>query len=155
MSTIKCNELQNTAGTGIPNGARLLYSANSTGTNRTLSGDSGWVSHMSGTFSPSRVSNVLVEATFSMTYESGAVQTVCRLLVDGVDYGGFCCSKQSTANSGAAASGTWQFSAVSAGSHTYDLQVRNTQAATTCILNNWDGGLGDSYSKDTIVFTYQ
>jgi len=155
MSTIKTNAIQNTAGTGIPDGARLLYSANSTGTNRTLTGDSGWVSHMSGTFSPSKISNILVEATFSMTYETGQVISACRLLIDGVDYGGFCMSKQSTANMGGAASGTWQFPAVTAGSHTYDLQVRNTQSATTNILNYWDAGLGDNYSKDTIVLTYQ
>jgi hypothetical protein len=155
MSTIKCNELQDTAGTGSPNGARLLYSSNVTGSNRTLNGDSGWVSHMSGTFSPSRISNVLVTATFSMTYESGAVQASCRLLVDGTDYGGFCMSKQSTANMGGSASGTWHFSSVSAGSHTYDLQVRNTQGGTSCILNYWDAGLGDGYSRDTIFFLYQ
>jgi hypothetical protein len=155
MSTLKANAIQNTAGTGIPDGARLLYSANNTGGNRTLNGDSGWVSHMSGTFSPSKISNVLVTATFSMTYESGAVQTVCRLLIDGIDAGGFCMSKQSTANSGASASGTWQFAAVTAGSHTYDLQVRNTQGGTTCILNLFAGGLSDDYSRDTIMFIYQ
>jgi hypothetical protein len=109
---------------------------------------------MSGTFSPSKISNVLVTATFSMTYESGAVEGVCRLLIDGVDYGGFCMSKQSTANAGASASGTWQFAGISAGSHTYDLQVRNTPAGTTCILNYWNGGLSD-YSRDTIMFIYQ
>ena len=155
MSTIKTNAIQNTAGTGIPDGARLLYSANNTGTNRTLTGDSGWVSHMSGTFSPSKISNVLVTATFSMTYESGTVQAVCRLLIDGVDYGGFCMSKQADNNCGASASGTWQLPAVTAGSHTYDLQVRNSQGSTTCILNNWNAGLGENYSLDTIMFIYQ
>jgi hypothetical protein len=155
MSTLRTNAIENTAGTGIPDGARLLYAANSTGTNRTLNGDSGWVSHMSGSFSPSKTSNVLVTATFSMTYESGATQASCRLLVDGVDYGGFCFSKQSTANQGSSASGTWQFPAVTAGSHTYDLQVRNTIGGTTCIVNYWDAGLGANYSLDTIMFIYQ
>jgi hypothetical protein len=155
ITTLQAGAIQNTAGTGIPDGVKLIYTANSNGTNRTLTGDSGWVSHMSGTFSPSKISNVLVTATFSMTFESGAVQTVCRLLIDGVDYGGFCCSKQSTANSGASASGTWQLPNVTAGSHTYDLQVRNTQGSTTCILNYWDGGLGGNYGLDTIMFIYQ
>jgi hypothetical protein len=154
MSTLKANAIQNTAGTGIPDGARLLYSSNVTTSNRTLNGDSGWVSHLSGTFSPSKISNVLVTATFSMTYESGPCEGICRLLIDGVDAGGFCMSKQSTANCGASASGTWHFSTVTAGSHTYDLQVRNAQGGTTVILNYWNSGLSD-YSRDTIMFIYQ
>jgi hypothetical protein len=145
----------NGSGTLSWESAGLLYSANNNETNRTLNGDTGFVSHMSGTFSPSKISNVLVTATFSMTYESGAVQAVCRLLVDGTDYGGFCMSKQSDSHMGGAASGTWQLPAVAAGSHTYDLQVRNPIGGTTCILNYWDGGLGSTYSKDTIMFIYQ
>lgn len=155
MSTLRVGAVQDVATTGLPDGVRLLYAAGVTGSNRTLNGDSGWVSHISGSFSPSKISNVLVTATFSMTYESGAVQSVCRLLVDGNDYGGFCFSKQSTANQGSSASGTWHFPAVNAGTHTYDLQVRNTQGGTTCILNYWDAGLGDGYSRDTIFFLYQ
>lgn len=155
MSTLRTSSITNTAGTGIPDGARLLYAANATIANRSLGGDSGWVSHMSGSFAPSKISNVLVTATFSMTYESGPVQGICRLLIDGTDYGGFCMSKQSTANSGASASGTWHFSAVTAGSHTYDLQVRNSQGGSTMILNYWDAGISQDYSRDTIMFIYQ
>lgn len=155
MSTLRTNAIQNTAGTGIPDGARLLYTGNATTANRSLAGDSGWVSHMSGTFTPSKISNVLVTATFSMTYESGAVEAICRLLIDGTDYGGFCMSKQSTANAGASASGTWHFPSVAAGSHTYDLQVRNAIGGTTCILNYWDAGVNVIYSRDTIMFIYQ
>ena len=156
MSTLKANAIQNTAGTGIPDGVRLLYSAAATTSNRTLNGDSGWVSHLSGTFSPSKISNVLVIATFSMTYESGPCQGICRLLVDGVDAAGFCMSKQSTANCGASASGQWYFPSVTAGSHTYNLQVRNVPGGSTVILNYFDGGVSaGAYSRDGIVFFYQ
>lgn len=156
MSTIKTGAISDTAGTGLPNGVRLLYAAGATTSNRSLAGDSGWVSHLSGTFTPSKTSNVLVIATFSMTYENGAVQGVCRLLVDGTDYAGFCMSKQSTANSGASASGQWHLPSVSAGSHSWDLQVRNTIGSTTCILNYFDGGISaGAYSRDGIMFFYQ
>jgi hypothetical protein len=153
---------QGTTGTTGSTGAQgvtgigpLLFTSNATGSNRSLNGDSGWQTHLSGTVSLSKTSNILVIATFSMTYEVGSVQSMCRLIFNGGDYGGFCFSKQSTANMGGSASGTWTFSNFGAGNYSYELQVRNTQGGTTTICNYWDGGLGDSYSRDTIMFIYQ
>ena len=154
MSTLSVNTLQRQSGSNAPDGVRLLTQRTSTNTNRTLSGDSGWITHLSGSVTLPKQSNVLVQANFGHTYESGSVQGFARLNWAGTTYYGFCMSKQSTANSGGAASGGFHFANQAAGTYAWALQVRITQGGTTVILNYWDGG--DSVrNNDDVVIWYQ
>lgn len=102
-----------------------------------LGGDSGWVDHLSVTFTVGVASRIMMVFCESCTYESGAVTAFGRFLVDGNKVGyNFMLGKQSTANSGAAGSGLW-YADVSAGSHTVMVQVRNSAGGTTWYTPYW------------------
>jgi hypothetical protein len=104
---------------------------------QSLSGDSGWVDHVSVTFTTSVACRILIIFCESCTFESGAVEGFGRFLFDGTKIGyNFCLGKQSTANSGAAGSATWAHD-VSAGTHTVKVQVRNSIGGTTWQTPYW------------------
>ena len=105
---------------------------------QTLSGDSGWVDHLSLTFTTGVACRVMVWGMISISYESGAVQGFMKLLMDGTQIGYiWCAGKQSTANSAAAGSGC-AYVDVSAGSHTVKIQARNSAGGTTWITPYWN-----------------
>lgn len=102
-----------------------------------LGGDSGWVDHLSVSFTTGVACRIAMVFCESCTYESGAVTGFGRFLVDGSKVGyNFMLGKQSTANSGAAGSGLW-YADVSAGSHTVMVQVRNSAGGTTWYTPYW------------------
>jgi len=99
---------------------------------QSLSGDSGWVDHLSSTFTVTKDNTaVLFLYSSASSYESGTVQGFARLLLDDVMIGyNSCVAKQSTANSAGAGTVQWDSQTVSAGTHTVKVQLRNTQAGT-------------------------
>ena len=152
MSTLSVNTLQRQSGSNAPDGVRLLTQQTRTDVNRTLSGDSGWITHLSGSVTLPKQSNVIVQTNFGMTREAGSVEAFARLQWAGTVYYGYCMSKQSTANHGGAASGSFHFANQAAGTYAWELQVRNTQGGTTCILNYWDGGDAVRNGDDVVIW---
>ena len=115
-----------------------------TTTNRTLNGDSGWVTHLSVTITVSETSTVLCTANFAHGYEAGSVNTGGRFGLDGVTFTRptqIFVQGHSSNHSFGAHSMFNAFTNVSAGSHTITLQVRNYTPSTTAIMNNF-GGVG-------------
>jgi hypothetical protein len=100
-------------------------------TPQSYNGDSGWVDHLSLTFTAGVACRVMVWGMVSSSYESGPVQGFMRLLMDGTQIGtAWCAGKQSTANSAGSGSGC-AYVDVAAGSHTVKIQARNNQGGTT------------------------
>jgi hypothetical protein len=124
-----------------------------TTTDRSLSGDSGWVDHLSITFTTNQACTVLCFANFAHGREDGPVNLAGRYLLDGStatqEVQVF---KQGFANSYSfgAHSSFGFFPSVSAGSHTIKLQVRNYSSGSTAVMNEFGnpGGtnLGDFFS---------
>lgn len=108
-----------------------------TSTNRSLSGDSGWVDHLSVTFTVSETCSVRCIGTFGPSYESGPVTGHARFILDDTTASPECCvAKQLSVNKATGPHGfTSGFSSVSPGSHTIKLQVRNYTASSNWVLN--------------------
>lgn len=95
--------------------------------------DSGWVDHVSMTFTTGVACRIMVWGMVSSGYESGAVQGFMKFVLDGSQIGYiWCAGKQSTANSAGSGS-SCAYADVSAGSHTIKIQARNTQGSSTWI----------------------
>ncbi len=126
----------------------------STTTNRTLTGDSGWVDHLEVTFTTTKTSTLQCFGQFSHGYESGVVHTSGRFDLDGTSYTE---SLQifkvghSSNHSFGAHNMIGFFPNVSAGSHTIKLQVRNSSSGTTAIMNYFD----DAANGDHIWILYK
>lgn len=136
VSSVK---LTNTGRYAVATGART--------SGHSLGGDSGWVDHMSTTFTCGVACRIFIVVQVSSGYESGAVQGFMRILVDGSKVGyNWCAGKQSTANAAASGSGLW-FADVSAGSHTVMIQARNSAGGTTWITPYWsvDGEAANTF----------
>ncbi len=112
-----------------------------TTTNRSLVGDSGWVTHLTVTFTANQACTVFCHAGFAHGFEEGAVYTHGRFRLD---------SSATTSElqvfkvgfnvnfSFGSHSLHGFFTGVSAGSHTIDLQVRNYGPGTEARMNNFD-----------------
>jgi len=117
-----------------------------------LGGDSGWVDHLSMTFTTNRVCNCLFIYSSSSSYESGTVQGFARLILDGTQIGyNSAVAKQSASNSAGSGTCIWDKQNVSAGSHTITVQIRNTQGGSTWITPYWTA---DSNTGNTIGVLY-
>jgi hypothetical protein len=100
---------------------------------QSYAGDSGWVDHLSLTFTTSVACRVMVWGMVSSSYESGVVQGFMKLLMDGSQIGYiWCAGKQSTANSAGSGS-SCAYADVAAGSHTVKIQARNSAGSSTWI----------------------
>lgn len=138
--------------TGIDEGYSVAHA--STSTNRTLAGDSGFVDHLSVTFTTTKVQTLQCIAQFSHGYESGQVMLAGRFDLDG--------SSQSTelqvfkqGHGLNMSHGSHNlhgfFTNVSAGSHTVTIQVRNSTSSTTAIMNYFD----DANNGDNIFVLFK
>lgn len=117
-----------------------------------LGGDSGWVDHLSMTFTTNRVCNCIFFYSSSASFESGPVQGFARLILDGSQIGyNSAVAKQSTANAAGAGTCMWDRQNVSAGSHTITVQLRNVSGGSTWITPYWSA---DSNTGNTIGVLY-
>lgn len=108
------------------------------GSQQSLVNDSGWVDHISNTFTIGKQCNVLFLYSSSSSFESGPVQGFARLVLNGTVIGrNSCVAKQSTANSAGAGTVFWDRQGLAAGTHTVTVQVRNTQSGSTWITPYW------------------
>lgn len=120
---------------------RFTTQFNARSSTHSLGGDSGWVDHLSMSFTTSQIGPLLVLYHSSSSYESGAVEGFARLLVDGNVIGyPSCVAKQSTANSAGSGSLSWDIQTLSAGSHTVKVQLRNTNSGTIWQTPYWGNG---------------
>jgi hypothetical protein len=120
--------------------------------NHTLTGDSGWVDHISTEITVGKQCSLLAIYSSASSFESGAVEGFARLLVNGTMIGyNSCVAKQSTAN--AAGSGTvfWDVQNLAAGTHTIKVQVRNSKAGTTWTTPYWSV---DGQTANTLGLLY-
>ena len=148
---------KNVTFSGTVTGAETEYSIAHamTSTNRTVTGGSGWVDHLSVTFTTTRVQTLQCIAQFSHGYEAGAVMLAGRFNLDG--------SSTSTVlqvfkqghginMSHGAHNLHGFFTNVSAGSHTVTIQVNNQgSSSTTAIMNYFD----DANNGDNIFVLYK
>lgn len=117
-----------------------------------LSGDSGWVDHLSMDFTVGKTCNAMFMYSNSSSYESGPVQGFARLILDGTMIGyNSCVAKQSTANAAGPGTVFWDKQNISAGSHTVKVQIRNTQSGTTWITPYWSA---DGQTANTLCALY-
>jgi hypothetical protein len=112
-----------------------------TTSNRSLVGDSGWVTHLTVNFTANQACTVFCHAGFAHGFEEGAVYTHGRFRLD---------SSATTSElqvfkvgfnvnfSFGSHSLHGFFTSVSAGAHTIDLQVRNYGPGTEARMNNFD-----------------
>lgn len=129
----------------------------STTTDRSLVGDSGWVDHLSVTFTANQSCTVLCFANFAHAREDGPVNTAARFILDNstttdemqIFKQGFGASYSFGAHSSYGI-----FNNVSAGSHTIKLQARNSASGSTGILNHW-GQPGGTNHGDIITILYK
>lgn len=104
-----------------------------------LVGDSGWVDHLSMTFTVGKQCSCLFLYSSSSSFESGPVQGFARLILDGSMIGyNSCVAKQSTANAAGAGTVQWDRQNIGAGSHTIKVQLRNTQGSSTWRTPYWN-----------------
>lgn len=126
-----------------------------TQTGRTLVGDSGWVTHLTVTFTTTVVGPI--ECHFAAVHgrEQGAVNTLARFRLDSANTstevqlfkGGFASNMAFGSHN---AYGI--FNNVAAGSHTIDLQVRNAQGSTTGTMVGHNPG---SHAADRLQVIYR
>ena len=141
---------------GLPTEYKLVEA--STTTDRTLAGDSGWVTHLTVTFTTTQVCTVMCFANFAHGYEAGAVQMGARFTLDGTtSTTQLQVFKQGFSSNYAfgAHSSTGFFTNVSAGSHSITLQCRNYTSGTTGILNYFDNPGGTQAIGDTIFVLFK
>lgn len=116
-----------------------------------LGGDSGWVDHMSTSFTCGVAQRIMIVVHVGCGYESGAVQGFMRILVDGGKVGyNWMAGKQSTANSAAAGSACW-YADVGAGTHTVMVQARNIAGGSTWYTPYWQA---DGEGANTLGVMY-
>lgn len=141
---------------GLPTEYKIVEA--STTTDRTLVGDSGWVTHLSVSFTTTQVCTVMCFANFAHAREDGPVQGAGRFLLDGTTATTqLQVFKQGFSNSYAfgAHSSTGFLTNVSVGSHTVDLQCRNFSSGSTGILNYWDNPGPSTAIGDTIFVLFK
>lgn len=130
---------------------RITYLVAERNTQQSLGGDSGWVDHVSVTFTVGVASRIMFWMCTSVGYESGAVQGFMRFILDGNQVGSnFCAGRQAASNQAASGSATW-YADVSAGSHTLKVQARNSIGGTTWITPYWSV---DGQSVNTLGVMY-
>ena len=129
----------------------------STTTDRSLVGDSGWIEHLSVTFTANQSCTVLCFANFAHGREDGPVNVAARFILDDsattdemqIFKAGFGASYSFGAHNSYGV-----FNNVSAGSHTIKLQVRNSSSGSTGIMNHW-GQPGGTNHGDIITILYK
>lgn len=130
---------------------RITYLVAERNTQQSLGGDSGWVDHVSVTFTVGVASRIMFWMCTSVGYESGAVQGFMRFILDGNQVGSnFCAGRQAASNQAGSGSATW-YADVSAGSHTLKVQARNSIGGTTWITPYWSV---DGQSVNTLGVMY-
>jgi hypothetical protein len=115
-----------------------LQSTAYTTDDRSLVGDSGWIDHLSITFTANQSCTVLCFANFAHGREDGPVNLAGRYILDGSTTSQEVqVFKQGLGSSYAfgAHSSFGFFTSVSAGSHTIKLQVRNSASGSTAVMN--------------------
>ena len=112
-----------------------------TTSNRTLNGDSGWVTHLTVSFTTNQTCTVFCHAGFSHGYENGAVALHGRFILDSsTTTSETQIYKQGFSSNMSFGSHNLHgfFTSVSAGAHTINLQARNYAPGTNAILNYFD-----------------
>ena len=159
MALTRLNNRSISAVTALPTGLVKEYNqiTDSTTTDRTLVGDSGWVDHLSVTFTSTQTCTLLCFANFAHGREDGPVNVGARFILDNstttpeiqIFKVGF-----SSSFSFGAHSAHGMFSNISAGSHTIKLQVRNSSSGSTAVMNYW-GQPGGTNHGDIITILYK
>lgn len=129
--------------------------ATATGVQRDLVGDSGWVDHISVTFTTTEVGPVECYFHGVQGYESGAVNALGRFELDSTTTSTECqiFVQGWTSNKSFGSQNAYGFfEDVSVGSHTIIFQARNPQSGTTGKLNYFNPG---SYAADRIQVIYR
>lgn len=118
--------------------AEYQQSVDYTTTDRSLAGDSGWVDHLSITFTPTVSCTVLCFANYAHGREDGPVNVAARFILDG----GTTTQEVQIIKQGigssygfGAHSSFGFFTSVSAAAHTVKLQVRNSASGSTGVMN--------------------
>lgn len=125
-----------------------------TTTNRTLNGDSGWVDHLSATFTTNQSCTVFCHGQLAHGFEEGPVVMHGRFVLDDssttTELQVF---KQGFANNFSFGAHNCHgfFTSVSAGSHTIKFQVRNYTGGTYGIMNYFD----NNNAGDRIFILYK
>ena len=118
-----------------------------TTSNRQLNGDSGWVTHLTVSFTANQSCTVFCHVGFAHGYENGAVALHGKFLLDSTtSTTESAVFKQGFSNNMSFGSHNLHgfFTSVAAGAHTIDLQLRNYAPGTNAILNYFDDyGAGD------------
>ena len=112
-----------------------------TTTDRTLNGDSGWITHLTVSFTTTISCTVFCHAGFAHGYENGPVVLHGRFRLDSATL----TSEMSVFKQGFSSNMSFGahnlhgfFTSVAAGAHTIDLQVRNYGGGSNAILNYFD-----------------
>ena len=112
-----------------------------TTSNRSLVGDSGWVTHLTVTFTTNQPCTVFCHAGFAHGFEEGVVVLHGRFRLDSsATTSELQVFKQGFSSNYSFGSHSLHgfFTSVSAGAHTIDLQVRNYAPGTEARMNNFD-----------------
>lgn len=131
-----------TSHTTAPSQRAQRTSITSTSTDRSLGGDSGWVTHLSISFTPAITGPVQMWAFCSPTFESGAVDGRARFVIDSTAYNDNSptIAYQFNINRATGSHKLWGFAGnISASAHTAYFQVRNVAGGTTWIMNYFTG----------------
>jgi len=147
LNTVSASQINNGTVVLSKLGSNALFQTQFNGrtSQHTLVGDSGWVDHLSITFTTTAVCNCFFIYSSSSSYESGTVQGFARLLLDGTMLGyNSAVAKQSTANSAGAGTCVWDRIGVSIGTHTIKVQLRNTSGTWITPYWNVDGQTANS-----------
>jgi len=110
-------------------------------TNRSLVGDSGWVTHLTVAFTANQPCTVFCHAGFAHGFEEGVVSLHGRFRLDGsATTSELQVFKQGFSSNFSFGSHSLHgfFTSVAAGAHTIDLQVRNYAGGTEARMNNFD-----------------
>jgi len=118
---------------------------------QSLGGDSGWVDHLSMTFTAGVSQRCMVMFFVSMGYESGAVRGFFRILMDGSQIGYWWTGgRQHEANCAGATPGWWHAD-VGSGGHTVKIQARNSIGGSTWQTPYWSA---DGEGSNTLGVLY-
>ena len=127
----------------LASGAVREYQLVEAGTtsNRSLVGDSGWVTHLTVTFTTNQSCTVFCHAGFAHGFEEGVVALHGRFRLDSsATTSELQVFKQGFSSNFSFGAHNLEgfFTSVSAGAHTIDLQVRNYAPGTEARMNNFD-----------------
>ena len=113
-----------------------------TSSDRSLGGDSGWIDHLTVTFTSTQTNIIHMYANMSQSYESGPANMFLRFVLDGTAYepGVLSAFQLSINRAHGGHASDFAVANIAAGSHTVTLQTRNTAGGSTMILNYWGGG---------------